>query len=63
VELEIIKKTQMWANLEMKNLGKKSEITDVSITNRIQEIEERITGVQTPWKRWTQIQYKQTKIS
>ena len=29
----------------MKNLGKKSGITDVSITNRIQDIEERISGV------------------
>ena len=30
----------------MKNLGKRSEITDVSITNRIQEMEERISGVE-----------------
>jgi uncharacterized coiled-coil protein SlyX len=30
----------------MKNLGKRSGITDVSITNRIQEIEERILGVE-----------------
>jgi uncharacterized coiled-coil protein SlyX len=28
----------------MENLGKRSGITDVSITNRIQEIEERISG-------------------
>ena len=46
VEVEIIKKTQMEANLEMENLGKRSGITDVSITNRIQEIEERISGVE-----------------
>jgi uncharacterized coiled-coil protein SlyX len=46
VEVETIKKTQMVANLEMENLGKRSEITDVSITNRIQEIEERISGVE-----------------
>ena len=45
VEVETIKKTQMEANLEMENLGKRSGITDVSITNRIQEIEERISGV------------------
>jgi hypothetical protein len=38
VEVETIKKTQVEANLEMENLGKKSRITDVSITNRIQEI-------------------------
>jgi hypothetical protein len=36
----------MKANLEMENLGKKSGITDVSITNRIQEIEERISGIE-----------------
>ena len=45
VLVEIIKKTQIEANLEMKNQGKRSGITDVSITNRIQEIEERISGV------------------
>ena len=37
MEVETIKKTQMEANLEMENLGKKSGITDESITNRIQE--------------------------
>jgi predicted nucleic acid-binding Zn-ribbon protein len=46
VEVETIKKTQMEANLEMENLGKRSGITDVSITNRTQEIEERIAGVE-----------------
>jgi hypothetical protein len=45
VLVEIIKKTQIEANLEMKNQGKRSGITDVSITNRIQEIEERISDV------------------
>jgi hypothetical protein len=40
VEVETIKKTQMGANLEMENLGKRSRIADLSITNRIQEIEE-----------------------
>ena len=35
----------MEANLEIENLGKRSGITDVSITNRIQEIEERISVV------------------
>jgi predicted nucleic acid-binding Zn-ribbon protein len=41
VEVKTIKKTQMEANLEMEKLGKGSEITDASITNRIQEIEEK----------------------
>jgi hypothetical protein len=30
----------------MENLGKRSGITDVNITNRIQEIEEKISGVE-----------------
>ena len=46
VEVETIKKTQMEANLETENLGKRSGITDIRITNRIQEIEERISGVE-----------------
>ena len=36
----------MEATLEMENLGKKSGAIDESITNRIQEIEERITGIE-----------------
>jgi hypothetical protein len=35
VEVEAINKTQMEANLEMENLGKRLGIIDVSITNRI----------------------------
>ena len=48
VEVETIKLTQMEAKnvLEMENLGKWSGITDVSITNRTQEIEERISGLE-----------------
>jgi hypothetical protein len=30
----------------MENIGKRSGITDVSITNTIQEIKERISGVE-----------------
>ena len=45
VEVQTIMKTQIEATLEMKNLGKRSRITDVSISNRIQEIEERNSGV------------------
>jgi predicted nucleic acid-binding Zn-ribbon protein len=44
VEVETIKKTQMETYLEMENLGKK--LTDVSFTNKIQQIEERISGVE-----------------
>jgi predicted nucleic acid-binding Zn-ribbon protein len=46
VEVETIKKTEMKAYLEMENLRKRSGIIDVSITNRIQEIEERTSGVE-----------------
>jgi hypothetical protein len=46
VKIETIKKTQMEINLEVENLEKRSGIIDVNITNRIQEIEERISGVE-----------------
>ena len=45
-EVETIRKTQIEANLEMENLGKRSENTDVSISNGRQEIEERISGIE-----------------
>ena len=32
--------------LEMENLGKRSGVTDASINNRVQEIEERISGIE-----------------
>ena len=40
MEIENIKKSQKEATLEMENPGKRSEATDISITNRIQEIKE-----------------------
>ena len=43
VEVQTIMKTQIEATLEMKNVGKRSRTTDASITNRIQEIEGRIS--------------------
>ena len=46
MEIETIKKTQREATMEMENLGKRSGATDASITNRIQEIEERMSGVE-----------------
>jgi len=46
VEAETIKKTKMEANLDVEDLRKRSGIIDVSIINRIQEIEERIPGVE-----------------
>jgi hypothetical protein len=44
MEVEIIKKSQREITLERENLGKKSGAIDASITNRIQETEERIFG-------------------
>jgi prefoldin subunit 5 len=41
-EVDTIKKTQSEATLEIENLGKKSRTIDASISNRIQEMEERI---------------------
>ena len=32
--------------MEIENLGKRSGVIDASITNRIQEIEERISGAE-----------------
>ena len=32
--------------MELENLGKRSGVIDVSTTNRIQEIEERISGAE-----------------
>jgi predicted nucleic acid-binding Zn-ribbon protein len=44
MEIETIKKLQRETTLEIENLEKRSETIDASITNRIQEIEERISG-------------------
>ena len=43
-EVDTIEKTQSETTLEIENLGKKSVAIDVSISNRIQEREERISG-------------------
>ena len=42
-EMEAMKKTQNEGRLDMENLGKRTETTESSITNRIQEMEERIS--------------------
>ena len=43
MEVETIKKSQRETTLEIENIGKKSGDISASITNRIQEIEERIS--------------------
>ena len=45
-EMEVMKKTQTKGRLDMENLGNRSGTTETSITNRIQEIEERITNTE-----------------
>ena len=45
-EVETIKKTQIEGTVEMENLGERSGITNVSITNKIQEIGEIISVVE-----------------
>ena len=46
VEVETIKKSQSDTTLEIETLGKKSGNIDMSISNRIQEMEERISGAE-----------------
>ena len=46
VEVETIKKSQSETTLEIETLGKKSGNIDVSISNRIQEMEERISDAE-----------------
>jgi predicted nucleic acid-binding Zn-ribbon protein len=45
-KVDTIKKTQSEATLEIETQGKKSGAIDVSISNRIQETEERISGTE-----------------
>jgi chromosome segregation ATPase len=45
-EEETIKKTQSETTLEIETLGKKSETIDVSISNTIQQMEERFSGAE-----------------
>ena len=46
MEIETIKKSQRETTLELENLGKRSGVIDASIINRIQEIEDRISGAE-----------------
>jgi prefoldin subunit 5 len=45
-EVDTIKKTQSEATQEIENLGKKSGTIEASISNRIQEMEERISDAE-----------------
>ena len=46
MEIETINKSQRETTLEMENLGKRSGVIDASITNRIKEMKEIISGVE-----------------
>ena len=46
MQIETIKKSQRETTLEIEILGKKSGTIDVNISNRIQEMEERISGAE-----------------
>jgi hypothetical protein len=46
IEIEAMKKSQTEEILKMENLRKRTGTTDASTTNRIQEMEERISGVE-----------------
>jgi chromosome segregation ATPase len=45
-KVDTIKKTQSKAKLEIETLGKKSGTIDASISNRLREMEERISGAE-----------------
>jgi predicted nucleic acid-binding Zn-ribbon protein len=46
MEIERIKKSQRETTVELENPGKRSGVIDACITNRIQEIEEKISGAE-----------------
>jgi predicted nucleic acid-binding Zn-ribbon protein len=46
MEIDTIKKSQRGSSLEIENTGKTSRDIDASITSRIQEIVERISGAE-----------------
>ena len=46
MEMETIKKTLKETTLEGENLKKKSGVTNAGISNRLQEMEERISGAE-----------------
>jgi predicted nucleic acid-binding Zn-ribbon protein len=50
-EVETTKKTQRETTLEIETLGKKSGTIDASISNRIQEIEQRISSAEDTTKK------------
>ena len=54
MEVETIKKSQSETTLEIENLEKKSGAIDASITNRIKEMEKKISGTEDTIENMTQ---------
>jgi hypothetical protein len=46
MEVETIQKTQRETTLEIESLGKETGTIDASISNRIQEVKERVSGAE-----------------
>ena len=46
MEVETMKKSQREKSLVIESLGNRSGVIDASITNRIQELEERTSGIE-----------------
>jgi hypothetical protein len=46
VEIKTIKKAQIEEIVEMENLGKRTETTHASITNKVPEMEERTSDIE-----------------
>ena len=58
MEIETIKNSQGRQYWRWKNLGKRSEIIDAGITNKIQETDEIISGIVDNRKHWLNNQRK-----
>jgi hypothetical protein len=54
MEVQTIKKSQRETTLEIESLGNKSGNVDASISNRIQEMEERIANAEEFIENWKQ---------
>jgi predicted nucleic acid-binding Zn-ribbon protein len=63
MEVKTIKKSQWETTLEIEILGKKSGATDASISNRIQEMEERISDAEDSIENMDTIIKENAKIS
>ena len=63
VEIESLKKTESKLKLEMKNLGSQTKTSDVSFTNRAEDTEEGILGIEEKVKEMDMSVKQNFKIS